>query len=202
VQLVEPPKEKEQEARPKGILKKPRSTPFPEDPNPTREGVAPLKDAGKKGIPPGARWTKINRKLVNPASLEASNERFEEREEYVIVLRVLTREEIEKFAALTAQIRGKRNTPPRFTFIDSAAEAREKEWQKRHKMNKSGGGDDSSDEEERPPLTIEPPPPPQPPTDFRPPQAPVFEGHAAPAHEGRPDLASDPAAMAGYATEV
>lgn len=107
VQLVEPPKEKEQETKPKGILKPPRATPFPEDPNPTREGVAPLKEATKKGIPPGARWTKINRQLVNPAALEASHERFEEREEYVIVLRVLTREEIEKFAVLTAEIRGK-----------------------------------------------------------------------------------------------
>lgn len=107
VQLVEPPREREQEMRPKGILKPPRATPFPEDPNPTREGVAPLKEAGKKGIPPGARWTKINRQLVNPAALGASHERFEERDEYVIVLRVLTREEIEKFAALTAEIRGK-----------------------------------------------------------------------------------------------
>jgi hypothetical protein len=107
VQLVEPLKEKEQESKPKGILKPPRAIPFPEDPNPTREGVAPLKEAGKKGIPPGARWTKINRQLVNPAALEASHERFEERDEYVIVLRVLTREEIEKFAALTTEIRGK-----------------------------------------------------------------------------------------------
>jgi hypothetical protein len=107
VQLVEPPKEKEPESKPKGILKPPRATPFPEDPNPTREGVAPLKEAGKKGIPPGARWTKINRQLVNPAALEASHERFEERDEYVIVLRVLTREEIEKFAAITAEIRGR-----------------------------------------------------------------------------------------------
>lgn len=106
VQLVEPPKEKEQEVKPKGILKPARQVPFPEDPNPTREGVAPLKEAGKKGIPPGARWTKINRKLVNPAALDALHERFEERDEYVIVLRVLTREEIEKFAALTAEIRG------------------------------------------------------------------------------------------------
>ena len=106
VQLVEPPKEKEPEVKPRGILKPARTTPFPEDPNPTREGVAPLKDAGKKGIPTNARWTKINRMLVNPAALEASHERFEERDDYVIVLRVLTREEIEKFAIKTREIRG------------------------------------------------------------------------------------------------
>ena len=114
VQLVEPPKEREQEAKPRGILKPPRAVPFPEDPNPTREGVAPLKEAGKKGIPPGARWTKINRQLVNPAALEASHERFEERDEYVIVLRVLTREEIERFAALTTEIRGKWSRLPAY----------------------------------------------------------------------------------------
>jgi hypothetical protein len=107
LQLVEPPKEKEPEPKPKGILKPARQVPFPEDPNPTREGVAPLKDAGKKGIPPGARWTKINRMLVNPAALEAAHERYEERDEYVIVLRVLSREEIQKHADKTKEIRGK-----------------------------------------------------------------------------------------------
>lgn len=107
LQLVEPPKEKEPEPKPKGILKPARQVPFPEDPNPTREGVAPLKDAGKKGIPPGARWTKINRMLVNPAALEAAHERYEERDEYVIVLRVLSKEEIQKYADKTKEIRGK-----------------------------------------------------------------------------------------------
>jgi len=87
-------------------LKPARRTPFPEDPNSIREGVTPLKDAGKKGIPSNARWTKINRKLVNPAALEAARERFEERDDYVIVLRVLNREEIEKLAIKTREIRG------------------------------------------------------------------------------------------------
>ena len=99
------PAKKIEAARPKGILRKPREK-FPEDPAPVREGVAPLKDAGKKGIPPSARWTKIDRRLVNPEALEAGNERFEERAEYVIVLRVLAKEEIEKYAEYTAKIRG------------------------------------------------------------------------------------------------
>lgn len=105
VQLVEPV-DKREEVKPKGILKPSRTTPFPEDPNPTREGVAPLKDAGKQGIPVGARWTKISRMLVNPEALERAHERFEERDEYVIVLRVLSREEIAKFAEKTQEIRG------------------------------------------------------------------------------------------------
>lgn len=106
---VDPPASKEPEVAPKGILKPPRES-FPEEPNPVREGVAPLKDAHKKGIPPGARWTKIGRRLVNPAALEAGNERYEERADYVIVLRVLTKEEIEAYALKTQEIRGKSAT--------------------------------------------------------------------------------------------
>ena len=92
---------------PKGILRPPREK-FPEDPAPVREGVAPLKDAGKGGIPATARWTKIDRKMVNPEALEAGNERYEERVDYVIVLRVLTREEINAYAQKTHEIRTKR----------------------------------------------------------------------------------------------
>lgn len=69
--------------------------------------MAPLKDAQRNGIPPGARWTKIDRRLVNPAALEAGRERFEERPDYVIVLRVLTKEEIQAYAVKTQEIRGK-----------------------------------------------------------------------------------------------
>lgn len=108
IPLVEPTA-KEPEAAPKGILKAPKEK-FPEDPSAVREGVAPLKDAGKKGVPSGARWTKISRNLVNPAALEDAHERFEERPDYVIVLRVLTKEEIQKFAVKTQEIRGKRQT--------------------------------------------------------------------------------------------
>ncbi|KAI9837627.1 MAG: hypothetical protein M1837_002935 [Sclerophora amabilis] len=107
VRVVSPPGEKESKAPIKGILRPPREK-FPEDPTPVREGVAPLKEkeGEKKNIPPGAKWTKIDRKLVNPAALEEGNERFEERPDHVVVLRVLTREDIEAYAARTQQIRG------------------------------------------------------------------------------------------------
>jgi len=105
--VVSPAREKEPEQPVKSILRPPREK-FPEDPAPVREGVAPLKDAGKKGIPVNARWTKIDRKLVNPEALEEGHERFEERLDYVIVLRVLPKEEIEQYAARTQEIRGKR----------------------------------------------------------------------------------------------
>ncbi|KAK3051573.1 hypothetical protein LTR09_007228 [Extremus antarcticus] len=103
VRIVDPPTE-EEERRPKGILKKP--TPVFPDHGGMREGVAPLKDATKSGIPPGARWTKIDRKLVNPEALEEAQERFEERLDCVIVLRVLTKEEIQKLADRTKELRG------------------------------------------------------------------------------------------------
>lgn len=109
VRVVTPTSERgpSQPPAPKSILRPPREK-FPEDPAPVREGVAPLKDAGKKGIPPNARWTKIDRKLVNPEALEAGNERYEERVDYVIVLRVLTKEEIEQYAAKTQELRATR----------------------------------------------------------------------------------------------
>lgn len=90
----------------KGILRPPREK-FPEDANPIREGVAPLKDSKKDGIPPDARWTKIARSLVNPEALELGKERFEARDDCVIVLRVLTKEEIQGYAEVTQKIRRK-----------------------------------------------------------------------------------------------
>ncbi|KAI4180403.1 MAG: hypothetical protein L6R41_007262, partial [Letrouitia leprolyta] len=65
----------------KSILRRPKES-FPEDPRPTREGVAPLGRAGD--IPVNARFTKIDRQLVNPKALELGNERYEERTDYVI----------------------------------------------------------------------------------------------------------------------
>lgn len=67
-----------------------------------------MKAKNTKGIPPGARWTRIDRRLVNPESLEEAKERFEERQDCVIVLRVLTKEEIQKFADRTNVLRGRR----------------------------------------------------------------------------------------------
>ncbi|KAF2433529.1 hypothetical protein EJ08DRAFT_658055 [Tothia fuscella] len=116
VTIVEPPKkEPSPEPRVKGILRKPTEK-FPEHPNPIREGVAPLKEKldkekHAKDIPSGAKWTKIDRRLVNPQSLEEKGERYEERMDCVIVLRVLTKAEIQEFADRTKEIRGERDDP-------------------------------------------------------------------------------------------
>ncbi|KAK4137034.1 hypothetical protein BT67DRAFT_347634, partial [Trichocladium antarcticum] len=90
----------------KGILKPPKAQ-FPEEQHPVREGVAPHKDdKTKPNVPSGARWTKISRKLVNPDALRIGKERYEVRDEFVIVLRVLSKEEIQAYAAATATLRG------------------------------------------------------------------------------------------------
>jgi hypothetical protein len=89
----------------KGILREPRER-FPEDPEPIREGALPLREkADHLGIPQEARWTKISRKLVNPAALQG-RERFEATEGHVIVLRVLTPDEIDMYTERTRRIRG------------------------------------------------------------------------------------------------
>jgi serine/threonine protein kinase len=101
---------------PKGILRPPTKT-FPEDPEPIREGVAPHKDSVRgKDVPVNARWTKIDRRLVNPEALEEAKERFEERMDCIIVLRVLTKEEIQKLADRTKEIRERRGTSIPFLF--------------------------------------------------------------------------------------
>jgi len=69
-----------------------------------REGVAPLQPV--EGVPADARWTKINRTKVSPQTLIEANERYEERRDFVVVLRVVPREQIDKWAGRTQQIRG------------------------------------------------------------------------------------------------
>ena len=101
--------------------------------------------------------------LVNPAALEAAHERYEERSDYVIVLRVLSKEDIQKFADKTKEIRGKKSINIEClacSRLTVSAEARELEWQERpgRRRRSHGRGDDSdisSDDERRPPLAIE-----------------------------------------------
>jgi hypothetical protein len=59
----------------------------------------------QEGIPPDARWTKISRKIVNPEALDLGHERYEIREGFMIVLRVLTRAEVQEYAEMTQRIR-------------------------------------------------------------------------------------------------
>lgn len=56
-------------------------------------------------IPPDASRTRIDRRLVNPRSLEIAGFEFEERGDVVVVFQVLTKEEIQDLADLTRRIR-------------------------------------------------------------------------------------------------
>ncbi|EJP67049.1 uncharacterized protein BBA_04342 [Beauveria bassiana ARSEF 2860] len=106
--VVSPPRDRRDDKPLKGILKQPSAS-FPEEANPIREGVAPHKEDKKlKEVPPGARWTRINRRIVNPEALRVGQERFEERDDFVIVLRVLSKEEIQAYAAATQVLRERR----------------------------------------------------------------------------------------------
>lgn len=107
VRVVSPPRDKRDEKPLRGILKQPKSS-FPEEPNPIREGVAPHREDKKiNEAPAGAKWTKVSRKVVNPEALTIGKERFEVRDDFVIVLRVLSKEEIQAYASATQVLRGK-----------------------------------------------------------------------------------------------
>ncbi|KAL1624755.1 hypothetical protein SLS56_007640 [Neofusicoccum ribis] len=57
-----------------------------------------------RNIPPDARITKIDRRIVIPEALEEAKERFEERSDYVLVLRVLSQREVQRLADRTREI--------------------------------------------------------------------------------------------------
>ena len=79
----------------------------------SRERVRPSKppndgpsDDSRKRLS-GARWTKISRTLVNPEALELAKENFEEKGDYCLVLRMVTKDEVAVLVEKTREIRGK-----------------------------------------------------------------------------------------------
>ncbi|KAB5545946.1 hypothetical protein GE09DRAFT_1224890 [Coniochaeta sp. 2T2.1] len=77
-------------------------------------------------LPPGARWTKIARRLVSPDALTIGRERFEVRDDFVTVLRVLSREEIQAYSVATAQLRERRQAQS--DTEEEAASASREDW--------------------------------------------------------------------------
>ncbi|KAB5547246.1 hypothetical protein GE09DRAFT_1224261 [Coniochaeta sp. 2T2.1] len=155
VRVVSPPRAKDEKKPVKGILKQPKPQ-FPEEPNPVREGVAPHKDDKKKAdVPPGARWTKINRALVNPEALTVGKERFEVRDDFVIVLRVLNKEEIQAYATATAQLRERKRLEYERSQKEAADYEPEKEddviddRRRRHKHHRRDRGEEEYVDERR-----------------------------------------------------
>ncbi|KAL8786097.1 MAG: hypothetical protein Q9213_002960 [Squamulea squamosa] len=100
-----------EEVMPSRPALRPPTKNFPEDPDFIRPGVAAAESARRSdGIPEGARWTKIRRELVDAEVLERGRERYEEREDYIIILRVLSRKEVEQYAAETQELRAQQRT--------------------------------------------------------------------------------------------
>jgi hypothetical protein len=94
--------------------------------------------------------------------LEAGNERFEERSDYVIVLRVLSKEEIQAYAVKTQEIRGKLQQPKSpLLRLTTASDARHQEHidDKRRRMEENQrhgrhGEESSSDDEDEGPEQL------------------------------------------------
>ncbi|KAF4124714.1 hypothetical protein GMORB2_5380 [Geosmithia morbida] len=146
VRVVSPPREKKDEKPLKGILKPPKPS-FPEEDSYPREGVAPHKEDKKaKEVPPGARWTKIGRKFVNPEALTIGKERFEVRDDSVIVLRVLSKDEIQAYATATQKLRERRKGRDRDRDHDD--DDREKDRARRSSRRKVKEYDDDYDHDD------------------------------------------------------
>lgn len=90
---------------PRGHILEKQTEKSPGDPESIQDDLSSFESEPAKIVPPNARWTKIDRRLVNPQALEEAKERFEERLDCVIVLRVLTKVEIQTLANRTRDIR-------------------------------------------------------------------------------------------------
>ena len=63
------------------------------------------KDASQANLLHSYLWTRIDKKLVDPETLAMGHEQYEEKVDHVIVLRVLTQKEIEKYVSKTKETR-------------------------------------------------------------------------------------------------
>ncbi|KAH6680343.1 hypothetical protein B0J14DRAFT_263209 [Halenospora varia] len=68
-------------------------------------------DSNGKEIPSDAKWTKITRRLVTPEVFHQDGRRYEARPDFVAVLGVLSREEINDYAARSYVLRAARSRP-------------------------------------------------------------------------------------------
>jgi len=73
--------------------------------SPRPESVRLAPDSFGNEIPPDAKWTKIKRSLVSPEVLDQDGRRYEARPNFVAVLGVLSRKEIEDYAARSHELR-------------------------------------------------------------------------------------------------
>lgn len=85
---------------------------FGTSPRPDPMTLAP--DEHGNTIPPDAKWTKVTRRLISPEVLDQDRRRYEARPDFVAILGVLSRVEIESLAARSQELREarlRRNQP-------------------------------------------------------------------------------------------
>ena len=92
------------------LAKRPYEGPRSAVPSPPAPDSVEVRNSSSEEPPQNARWTKIDRRLVNPEALDEAGERYEYREDYLIVLRPLPRDRIQQLADRTKEIRVERNT--------------------------------------------------------------------------------------------
>ncbi|RDL39608.1 uncharacterized protein BP5553_03948 [Venustampulla echinocandica] len=83
--------------------------------SPRPETIRLAPDSQGNEIPPDAKWTKINRRLVSPEVFDQDGRRYEARPDFVAVLGVLSRKEIEEYTMRSQELRAartRRNQPP------------------------------------------------------------------------------------------
>ncbi|KAL8884460.1 MAG: hypothetical protein Q9215_007501 [Flavoplaca cf. flavocitrina] len=97
----------------KCVLRSPTKR-FSEDPDFVRPGIAAPRD---KDVPENARRTKIRRETIIPEALDLGRERYYEEKDHVIVLRALSREEINHYAIETQRIREQRQDQEQAPFL-------------------------------------------------------------------------------------
>jgi len=114
---------------------------FESSPRPESVRLAP--DPYGNHIPSDAKWTRIKRSLVSPEVLDRDGRRYEARPDFVAVLGILSRQEIEDYAARTLAIRDARRA--RRNIYDSPRQLYSPH--PRHGARHNGRHSSSSDED-------------------------------------------------------
>ena len=79
------------------------------DNQPEDKAHKPPEKAPATGVPADARWTKLDRKLVSPEALATGNDQYEVRKDHILVFRPLKKQEIERYANLTLEMKEEAN---------------------------------------------------------------------------------------------
>ncbi|TGO24580.1 hypothetical protein BPAE_0099g00160 [Botrytis paeoniae] len=89
-----------------GNIPRDSTIPIPIPTSILKSKIAP--DSSGHEIPQGAKWTKVKRSLISPEVLMKDGRRFEARPEFVAILGILTKEEIQQYAERSHVLREER----------------------------------------------------------------------------------------------